>query len=293
MSRIQYMLAKHVPDLFRKEPRNIGVIVWSERGIEARFWGVDSFGGFDKRKIPDFVDSKNAYEKWVAFWLAEIKKPVIEFIGLRKVAASSSPEFVQAIQTGNADNFFLQEAGAILEPIAKDGLPGLADELFELLVTAEAVDEPDTTKLIHEACEGIIEKTKLSNNKHFSRKRFLYPHIIPNVMETIEFSYFYGNGAPQWLGQEVPLKRYKSQLRREIDSVCWRFDRAIKAQFIKPEQGAAFVFPTAEQAEDKDVIEAIKILGSITNVFDLRQPEKARQEFEKVAAIPISSAIHS
>ena len=37
MNKTQYLLAKYIPDMHRFEPRNIGVIVWSPDGIEARF----------------------------------------------------------------------------------------------------------------------------------------------------------------------------------------------------------------------------------------------------------------
>jgi hypothetical protein len=106
-------------------------------------------------------------------------------------------------------------------------------------------------------------------------------------VERVEFSYFYGNGEPLWLGQQVALKRYKSQLSKEVDSVCWRFEKVIKAGFITNEQGAAFVCPTDEQSEDDDVIQAIKILGTVTNVINLRDQALAKKEFEKVASIPL------
>jgi hypothetical protein len=287
MNSVRYMIAKHVPDVFRKEPRNIGIILWSEEGIEARFWAVDSYGFIDGRKIPDFVNSKSAYEQWIGFWTKELKKSQVEAIGSGKLVAVNSPEFVQAIQSGNSANFFLEDAGSILEPISKDQLPALADELFQTVVTAEAVDEPDTTTFINEKCERVIKTTKLSNNRHFYRRRGLHTTLSRTVVELIEFSYFYGNGAPQWLGQQVPLKRYKSQLMKEVDSVCWRFEKVIKSGFISQEQGAAFVCPSDEQAGDRDVLKAIEILGTATNVFDLRDPEPARREFDKVASLPI------
>lgn len=287
MSSVRYIIAKHVPDVFRKEPRNIGIILWSDKGIEHRFWAVDSYGIVDFRKVPEFVNSKAAYQQWITFWLSELKKPQIESIGSGKIVPAKSPEFIQAIQSGNSANFFLDEGGSILESISNEQLPALADELFETIVTAQVIDEPDTTTFINETCEKIIKTTKLSNNRNFYRRRSLHTTLSPTVVELIEFSYFYGNGAPQWLGQQVPLKRYKSQLMKEVDSICWRFEKVIKTGFITPDQGAAFICPTDEQVNDRDVLKAIEILGTATNVFDLRNPEPARREFNKVAALPL------
>jgi hypothetical protein len=276
MSSVKYIIAKHVPDVFRKEPRNIGVIVWSDFGVESRFWGVDSFGFIDGRRVPEFVNSKNAYEQWIAYWLKELKKPEIK-----------SPDFLKFIQGGNSANYFIDDGGSILEQIKKEELPKLADEIFESVVTAEVVDEPDTTKLINEACEEVIKTTRLANNIHLYRQRLLHTSLGPNVVEPIVFSYCYGNGEPLWLGQQVALRRYKSQLAKEVDSICWRFEKVIKAGFITNEQGAAFVCPTDEQVDDRDVMKAIEVLGTVTNVINLRDEGVAKSEFNKVASIPV------
>ena len=37
MNTPKYLIAKYIPDLNRMEPRNIGIVVWSPEGIEARF----------------------------------------------------------------------------------------------------------------------------------------------------------------------------------------------------------------------------------------------------------------
>jgi hypothetical protein len=290
MDSTRYIIAKHVSDVFRKEPRNIGVILWSEFGVEARFWATDSYGVVDGRKIPEFVNSKSAYEQWIAFWLNEIKKPQVELIGSGSLIPISSPGVIQAIQSGNSAHFFLDEGGTILEQVTKSQLPALADELFEKIVTADIVDEPDTTALINDACEKVIKTTPLANNKNFYRRRLLFPEITPKVIEKIEFSYFYGNGEPLWLGQQVALKRYKSQLTKEVDSICWRFEKVIKAGFITNEQGAAFIYPTDEQLADEDVTRSIAVLGTVTNVFNLRDTQSAKHEFEKVASIEIPVA---
>ncbi len=282
MSSPRYLIAKHVPDVFRKEPRNIGIVVYSDVGAETRFWGMDKYGVVDRRAIPGFVNSKSAYEQWAVFWFETIR-------GFSGNARFSVDALLEALQSSNRDTFFLQDAGSVLEDISADQLPGLADELFELLITSEAIDEPDTSKLINEACEKVIQQTRLAKNKSFQRHRELYPNLSPNVVEKIEFSYYYGNGEPKWLGQQVALKRYKAQLAKEVDSVCWRFDRVIRAGYITPDLGAAFVYPTPEQADDKDVIKAIEVLGTVTNVFDLsRDLDRARLELNKVADIPLA-----
>jgi hypothetical protein len=291
MSSARYILAKHVPDVFRKEPKNIGLIVWSELGVEARFWAVDAYGVVDKRQVPPFIISANAYQQWVTHWLNEIRKPKIEFIGLGKFVDIRSPEFLEAIQTGNSDNFFLQEAGTVLEPVTKDELPKVANELFELLVTSDAIDEQDTTTLVKTECERIIKSTRLSDNRNFQKGKMVFPTIGPNhKVLKLQFSYSYGNGAPKWLGQNVALKRYKSQLMKEVRAVCYNFERVFDNDFITPDNATTFIYPMDDQIGDEDVNEAIDELRIYTKVVNLREQETAKEEFEKVASIPIGHA---
>jgi len=70
MNTTKYLLAKYIPDLHRFEPRNIGVIVWSPLGIEARFLAEypNRPGEVDGRSIPGFVTSASAYKQWVRYW---------------------------------------------------------------------------------------------------------------------------------------------------------------------------------------------------------------------------------
>jgi hypothetical protein len=290
MSSTHYILAKHVPDVFRKEPKNIGVIVWSELGVAAQFWGMDAYGVIDRRQIPAFVNSASAYEQWVKFWLNEIQQPKVEFIGHGKFAAAQSPEFLTAIQTGNSDNFFLQESGVVLESLTKEELPALAKELFESLVTSEAIDEGDTTTIVKSECEKIIKSTRLNGNIHFEKARKVFPTVMVGDVQKvlqIEFSYAYVNGSIRWLGQPVALKRYPSQLAKEVESVCYRFERVLANDMITRDRATTFIYPMEDQIGDAAVKKAIDTLSIYTNVVDLRESEKAKSEFEKVASIPL------
>jgi hypothetical protein len=292
MSSVRYILAKHIPNVFRKEPQNIGVIVWSEFGVAAQFWGVDAYGILDKRQVPPFIISASAYQQWVTFWLSEIQKPQVEFIGSSKFTTVQSPDFVEAIQTGNSENFFLQEAGVVLEPLTKGELPALVRELFESLVTSGAIDEPDTAALVKTECDKIMKSSRLYGNKHFERGKKVFPTIgtgaSQKVLKNIEFSYSYGNGAPKWLGQQVALKRYPSQLKKEVQSVCYSFERVFENDFITQEYATTFIYPMDDQIGNEDVDEAIATLSVYTQVVNLRDQELARRELDKVASIPLN-----
>ena len=201
MNAAHYLIAKYVPDVFRNEPRNIGVIVWSEFEVAARFFAADESGNVDKRRVPDFVDAKDIYKQWVKFWHAEIEKPKIEFIGRTRQAERSSPEFIEALQTTARGNYFLQDAGVVLEEVRRDNLRKVLDQLFHSLVASlEAEEKEDSSEILVEACDSVISSSKLARSKNFRRGQLYTCELAPGIVETFEFDFAYGNGAPVWLG---------------------------------------------------------------------------------------------
>jgi predicted RNA-binding protein with RPS1 domain len=79
----RFLIAKYVPDVFRNEPRNIGVVLWTPDGVAARFLGEkpDAPGEVDDADIPEFVNSKHAYKQWVRYWRRELGKPAVSQLG--------------------------------------------------------------------------------------------------------------------------------------------------------------------------------------------------------------------
>ena len=259
--------------------------------MATQFWGADISGNVDMRQVPGFVNSSSAYVQWVDYWRKQTLKPKINFIGSQKSALIDSPDFIAAIQTGNSDNFFLEEMGVILEDVSKENLQNVALQLFEMLVTTDEIDEQDSSNLVKNECEKLIRNTRLFHNPNFKKSQHLYPTItrgsITKVVD-VEFSYSYGNGSPKWIGERVPMKRFPKQLKKEVDAVCFRFQQVFTNDMIDQDQATTFIFPTEEQATQPHIREAIDTLKFYSKVVDLRQPEEAIKEFEKVASIPIS-----
>lgn len=292
MTGAQFLVAKYVPDLIRNEPRNIGVIVWSEAGVEARFQGADKYGNFTSKNIPNFIQSPPAYKQWVKFWLSEVQKDKIEFIGAGKFAEKVSPDFVEALQTTGKGNYFLDKGGAVLETITEEKLPKLVDELFMTLVnvTPESTDEKYSTEFLEIQCEEVIQKTRLVKNKFFKKEGMtIQCPLATEVTEIIAFSYAIRNGAPVWLGQQVPLRKYPIERDRIIESAAWRFQAAIKYEFVKnKDRLAAFVCPTDAQMRDREVQKGLAILATQARVLNLSNREEAQAALDEIADIPVA-----
>jgi hypothetical protein len=140
MNKTKYFLVKYIPDMHRFEPRNIGVIVWSPFGIEARFLAENANrpGEADGRSIPDWVTSHNAYRQWIHFWREALSENSIEPLRGGEIIPASSPAFMDALKETAQGNFVLMEAGAILDQVAEGDLPAVANQLFAQLVQEAA-----------------------------------------------------------------------------------------------------------------------------------------------------------
>lgn len=281
-----YLIAKHVPDVFRNEPKNVGVIVWSESGTAAKFIGADQCGNVDGRKVPDWISSKSAYKQWVAFWYSSISKSEMEFIGERKIARVGSPEFVEALRTANKESFFLSEAGHILDSITEADFPGLLNQLFSSFIGQEAqiVEEVNASEVVKEECEKIIRQTPLYESKNFIKGDVIQCPVGKTV-EAMEFSYSLRNGGIKWLGQRVVLHKYGKALSDGVDAVLWRFAQVVKEGFIpSKDAAAAFVYPTEDQLKDNQIKKKIDVLEEVSVVLDLRDTDNVKRRLEQISA---------
>jgi hypothetical protein len=125
----------------RNEPRNIGVIVWTSFGIEAKFWGEKRACEITKRRAPPFVFNLDIYRQWVRYWRAAIGKPRFKPPTGGPPVPTSSPEFLDALKLSGRDEYFLTDGGFLLDPIGVEDMAVVAQQLFEMLVDAPVIAE--------------------------------------------------------------------------------------------------------------------------------------------------------
>lgn len=93
---IQWYLAKYTPDLRRREPRNVGVIVFVGGRVLSRFLGEDAQDPekIDGRTVRHQVGSTHNYKDWIHFW---------------RVSAAKGPNEIPGRRS--ADNYYLERGG--------------------------------------------------------------------------------------------------------------------------------------------------------------------------------------
>jgi hypothetical protein len=111
----RYWIAQHVEDLFRNEPRNVGVFVRVGSSVAARFFGEVEGGGIDGRKLKS-LPYPDVYRQWVEYW--------------RDQVASGREKFEQV----SGSHYWVVEGGAVSD-IDRDSADEVAAYLYSLLVS--------------------------------------------------------------------------------------------------------------------------------------------------------------
>jgi|GEM_PF-2032987 len=118
----KYWIAQYVADVFRNEPRNVGVFVSTKDGVAAKFVGESDENPMDGRRLRAFAHPA-VYRQWVEFWRDEVKNKQLE----------SLPE-------SSAVNFRVTEGGTV-EDTGSDSADAVAAYLFSTLVSNGGLEE--------------------------------------------------------------------------------------------------------------------------------------------------------
>jgi len=113
-----------MPDMLRREPRNIGVIVRDGDAVSAKFLGETAPGVVDRRRTSK-LNAPDVYLEWVYFWRDELAK---------------GAGGVEGVLKESYGNYFVIEGGHIGDAGA-DSTDAVAEKLFVAMVT-DAISAP-------------------------------------------------------------------------------------------------------------------------------------------------------
>lgn len=286
MNTTKYLLAKYIPDLHRFEPRNIGVIVWSPLGIEARFLAEypNRPGEVDGRSIPAFVTSASAYKQWIRYWRDAITGTSLRPLGGGDVVSSSSPGFIEALQQTARGNFVVVDAGSVLDDVSEDELPKVADQLFAQLIEVSTAEEPRDIGF-DELCDSLMVRAQLKDHRNF-HDRYPVRCTVRGVDEEFLFSHAIANGTLERAYQRFPMPKRKTQLQKNRDATAWMLESLLNTNVITPDRTVVLVDATPEQISQTEVDKTIRLLGSMSRVVNIHNEAEALAEFGAAARLP-------
>lgn len=279
MTAPNYLLAKYIPDLKRIEPRNVGVILWTPRGVRGRFLfeRLDVPGEVDGRSVPNWIGNLTAYKQWVSYWREAISSETYEVPTGGAAVQLLSPEFISAIQQANRGNFVLVEGGVLLDDIPEDELDDACKYLFETLVGEPSVEAPRDLTL-DERWEDALAQVQLKSHRLYRRN-----YEVPTSRENFIFSDAIANGQPKRLYERVPFATRPRTFTKNAHHAAWQFEKITQAGVIAPEHTGAIISLTPDQEyEHRGRIAALR---SVTRVINVRRQEELFPEAQQLAQI--------
>jgi hypothetical protein len=124
MTTATWYLVRYMPDLQRREPRNVGVVLRTGDGLWlSKFIGEKDDGNIDGRHLRRYDISSEVYKTWVRYFR-------------RKAADDSWPD-VQRMQSARIRNYFTEQGGQYLGRISSS--QSLLDDLYSRLVEEETL----------------------------------------------------------------------------------------------------------------------------------------------------------
>jgi hypothetical protein len=134
----KYWVAQYVQDVFRNEPRNVGVLVAVDNDVAARFIGEAEDGSVDGRRLKNFP-YPDVYRQWITYWRRE----------LAKGCAPALPQQSSA-------NFRVTEGGTVAD-IGNDHATAVAAYLYSTLVSDGGIREALSETVIEEPQRALLD----------------------------------------------------------------------------------------------------------------------------------------
>ena len=118
----KYWIAQYVSDVFRNEPRNVGVFVAIPGGVAGRFIGESDDKSVDGRRLRAFAYPE-VYRQWLDYWREELKSGQLD-----------------SLPRSSSANFRVCEGGTV-DDIGNDSADAVAAFLYSTLVSNGGLEE--------------------------------------------------------------------------------------------------------------------------------------------------------
>jgi hypothetical protein len=281
MGRATYLIAKYVPDLFRNEPINVGIILWIDGVVGARFV-AETNGKLDLRQAPTQIVSRSAYRQWVSTWRDLIESDFGKIIGTSKVIAKSDPAFLETLKSTSQGNYVLESGGQLLDSVSEKDFSDVLDYLFDRLV------EDRTDEIQNQNAKEIRNDLLRAGNLN-ADPRVITDKMVPCKIGQKEvhheFHLYIGNGAPLALGQVIPMTDHARSVKKTAESFAYRFETAKNSYQAESPKCLALIF-NPDNRNEKPLHDAIAELEEIATVIDITSDRKpALAEISRFAAM--------
>lgn len=151
----RFLVAKYIPDMHRLEPRNIGVIVWSNGAVSAKFVGEHTTDDSVATRVPRRfgIQDRGVYQEWLRYWRSQMASPTLSLNGNGNRVSRDSSQFVDALRRCSKENFVLVDGGIVTGEVAPSEIGDVVHDLYSALV-----EERDESRDLQEEDSVLLKK---------------------------------------------------------------------------------------------------------------------------------------
>lgn len=153
-----FIVAKYAPDIDRMEPRNIGIVMWSEGQTAVRFADPEEL---------DFINEQATYHRWVNHWTRLANSESIRIHAQRSVRRSN-PRFLEHFLRAQKGNYFLEAGGMFVDAIARLQMKDAVDFLFDRLI-GRASNRIVGSVNLEAKCDAVLQQAGVTKLSGFRR----------------------------------------------------------------------------------------------------------------------------
>lgn len=298
MSSLSFYILKFIPDPVRQEPRNLGILIWTPNLVYARLAGTttDQPWSVDGRRIGGGkLESLNTYKQWIMALQDLINSKRIQNLRSQETVENTSPGFIDALKTWCNGSILLTNGGEIFLESPEESIQPILDSLYETYVAPSSV-APGFLKSgilrrvesldVKVALQNLINSTPLKEDPYLIKKKTIRCEVR-GIQEDLEFSYAYENGALHRLIQTIELPKRREQIRQNVQSSAWMFDRVLNQNIVKDGQIiAAMCFPE-ERLKESEVGKGVSLIASMATIWNLADAGRVSQELRYLPTLSI------
>ncbi len=271
---------QHIPDSFRKESRNVGVIVERDGAFDARFVGESSDLEFDDRKLR-FLEHPKVYRNWVRYW--------------RRLIRDTEREVDSELRADQDGNFRVIDGGSI-NRVGADSIESVCEYAFTMLVShgglSEALNASERGEEPHIVLrDSIVREFRSSGLMGGSQTLFGRHPIVANQAiigsRTVhEFSFTQRHST---LDLIEPLNLRTTQKRHAKDRAGWMAYAFNDVQRSSKRDCEIVPFVIADIPEQRDdvteyCLDTLKGIATVINWDDPAERDRFLSERQTAAA---------
>lgn len=284
-SNTRFLVAKYIRDMHRLEPRNIGVIVWIDGKISARFLGEQS--NRDDVIAPRNLKVRNqeAYHQWIRYWREQMSSPALSLNGNSKRVSCESPEFLDALKKKSKQQFVLVDGGFLSDKVNPNEIDEVVHDLFEALVSdvSEAGElAEEEAVILKKSVAHAFKESGIDNLNGYQTK---IPLTFSVESHTLSFTFDFGiyTNRPRALFQHAILTRPTT-----VNSAAFMFDciRKSDTQSYRLNKGQciALVRATQQVMDSPHAPQELEKLKAYGEIIDLSQHDLAVETLRTLAS---------